>query len=489
MKLLLLWATMPLHISGYAFRSHLSDDWYPTAKRELVSFFVNLEQQNGLCSAIVKSDRIAAIVVPHAGYRYSADVAASAYRSLDAANIKRVIILAPSHGQYIKGIALPSFDRYMTPLGSLMVDTASIRQLKKNSLYQERDDVWKVEHALEVQLPYIKRYLSDRVKIVPLIVGDVGSNGLSLAQSLVDLIDDATLIVVSSDFTHYGARFGYAPFVGAADVQAKIKELDGNLIDALMNKDASAFATLQQQTGATVCGREPLILFKMVQQLLPYQLIAKLLCYKTSYDVDHSDPTSSVSYAALAYERKEPILALSSEDKKAMLSAVRNVIASTCDNRKSASFVTPDIKAMQEYRGLFVTLRAKNGDLRGCMGRVIPDKPLNQLLPEIAQLAAFGDPRFSAVSCKELADLRIEISILSLPYDAKGYSDIVLGKHGIILKQGGSSALFLPQVAGEQGWDLPTTLRYLSEKAGLPADAWQHPTTTYQLFEGMEFAE
>lgn len=483
---------MPFLISGYAFQSHLSSDWYPKSSKDLNSFFSTIEQQTFACSVPVKSDQIAAIVVPHAGYRYSGDVAAVAYQSLDATNIKKIIILAPSHAVSFKGITIPSFDRYSTPLGSLMVDIPSIVKLKRNSLYQKRHNVWKSEHALEVQLPFISRYVGNTVKIVPLIVGTLAADNIgSIARSLADIIDEHTLIVISSDFIHYGSRFAYTPFNGAADVQSKIKELDNNLIATLLQNDTQAFAALQEKTAATICGREPLKLFKIVEQLLPYQLKGKLVCYKTSYDVDHIDPSSSVSYAAIIFEREQPVLILSAEDKKAMLSAVRKVIAVTCDgNNDTRSLAMADIQPLKkEYRGLFVTLRKKNGDLRGCMGRVIPDKPLDQLLPDIAQLAAFSDPRFPAVSCKELADLRIEISILSLPFDIKGYQEIVLGKHGIILTQGGKSALFLPQVAIEQHWDLPTTLRYLSEKAGLPNDAWQQPTTRYQLFEGMEFSE
>lgn len=475
------------------FQAHLSRDWYPQERSELLSVLDQAEHDSrARCGQMldIKSN-IKAIIVPHAGYKYAADIAVSGYKRLEGQKIARVIILAPSHAQAFKGAALPHFVQYQTPLGVVDVDVDAVQYLQKHSLCTVVEDIWKKEHAVEVQLPYIQRYIGNHVKIVPLIIAAVMPDELkSIAQALVEFVDDATVVVISSDFIHYGTRFGYTPFNRVENVQASIKKLDMVIADAIMQQDASTFEIIIEKTGATVCGRAPIVLFKMIEQQLPYQLIGQLLCYKTSYDVDHADPTSSVSYATIIFEQQREIL-FSHGEKKRILDEVRAIIAASCDGhkqQKNASLLQ-DISHLQEWRGLFVTLRTKDGRLRGCMGRVTPDKSLINLLPEVSRLAAFGDPRFNPVSCNELGDLHIEVSILSTPRPISSYEEIILGKHGIILSAHGKVALFLPNVALEQGWDLATTLSELAQKAGLPHDAWQTEAARFQVFDALDFKE
>jgi AmmeMemoRadiSam system protein A len=141
-----------------------------------------------------------------------------------------------------------------------------------------------------------------------------------------------------------------------------------------------------------------------------------------------------------------------------------------------------------EKNGLFVTLK-KEGDLRGCIGTIIGDRTVPEGIRAMAIQAAFFDPRFSPVEAKELNDLTIEISILTVPRPVASWRDIVIGRDGMILSMKGRQALFLPQVAPEQGWDIETTLTYLAQKAGLPHDGWKDPNCRFQTFQALVFGE
>lgn len=136
----------------------------------------------------------------------------------------------------------------------------------------------------------------------------------------------------------------------------------------------------------------------------------------------------------------------------------------------------------------FVTL-TKAGDLRGCIGRLDVDQPLWRNTLRAAVAAAVDDPRFPAVAPDEVAALHLEISVLDPPREIADPSEFDPHRHGIIVEQGWRSALLLPQVAREHGWDAATTLATVCWKAGLPADAWRAPETRLQVFEATVFGD
>lgn len=138
--------------------------------------------------------------------------------------------------------------------------------------------------------------------------------------------------------------------------------------------------------------------------------------------------------------------------------------------------------------GLFVTLH-RQGELRGCIGYILGFKAIKDALEEMADAAAFRDHRFLPLDVSELELIDIEISILSELTAVQDYHDILIGVDGIVLKNGSRSAVFLPQVANEQGWDLETTLKYLCRKAGLPSKAYKDPSTSFQVFTAEVFSE
>lgn len=144
--------------------------------------------------------------------------------------------------------------------------------------------------------------------------------------------------------------------------------------------------------------------------------------------------------------------------------------------------------ALLQDRGAFVTLTL-GGRLRGCIGTIVGIAPLIEVVRENALAAAFRDPRFAPLTADELDGLRIEISVLSPLRSVAGPRDIEIGRHGILLARGGARAVFLPQVAPEQGWDLPTTLDHLALKAGLSANDWREEGTEFQIFTAEIMAE
>ena len=145
--------------------------------------------------------------------------------------------------------------------------------------------------------------------------------------------------------------------------------------------------------------------------------------------------------------------------------------------------------------GAFVTLKRSDlaadepWSLRGCIVNIIGKRPLYRLIQRLACESAFHDPRFNAVRISELEHLFIEISVLSVPYRIESIDEIELGTHGVILRCNFHRAVFLPQVAPEQGWDVTQMLSHLSMKAGLPPDAYTRDDCSFQVFEALVFSE
>ncbi len=142
----------------------------------------------------------------------------------------------------------------------------------------------------------------------------------------------------------------------------------------------------------------------------------------------------------------------------------------------------------EEKRGAFVTLK-KNGELRGCIGRMDAEQELGKTISAMAHAAAFEDPRFDPIQKEELPQLRFEISVLSPMCPIKSPSEIVLGRHGVEIVKGFRRAVFLPQVATEWGWDLSTLLAHLCRKAGLSESAIHDTDTRFYVFEADVFGE
>lgn len=188
--------------------------------------------------------------------------------------------------------------------------------------------------------------------------------------------------------------------------------------------------------------------------------------------------------------KEEPVIQeLNKSEQEYLLSLSRRTLALYLAEKKTPK---PEEKGLtlrlKEKRGIFVTLKNR-GELRGCIGRIFDPEPLYLEAIEYSAHAA-QDPRFyyNPVKAKEVPELDIEISVLSPMRRAEGYNDIIVGKHGVYLVKDGYSAVFLPQVAPEQGWTLDETLSQLTLKAGLPADGWKSGAE-FWVFTAQVFGE
>ena len=178
------------------------------------------------------------------------------------------------------------------------------------------------------------------------------------------------------------------------------------------------------------------------------------------------------------------------EERQALLSIARESIKRAIEKKNPAAAPSQASSKFTEPRATFVTLHAKDGALRGCIGNIEPFEPLYASVAHNARNAALHDPRFPAITCvDELDSLKIEISILSPPEPIPSPKDFQVGKHGIILRKGAKGAVFLPQVPVEQGWDAETTLTHLSLKAGLSSEAWKDEECKFKVFEATCFSE
>ena len=179
------------------------------------------------------------------------------------------------------------------------------------------------------------------------------------------------------------------------------------------------------------------------------------------------------------------LLSLARESIESSLGLVSTEVSDSM--RKSPSLL------YEQSRGLFVTLKKREGDtsyaLRGCIGNLSGLSPLAESVATMAREAAFHDPRFVAVRLDELPDLVIEISILTKPKRITSYEQIRIGLDGVILSKGANRAVFLPQVATEQGWDTIEMLEHLCMKAGLSTSDWKDSRCELDVFQAEVFSE
>jgi uncharacterized protein len=178
---------------------------------------------------------------------------------------------------------------------------------------------------------------------------------------------------------------------------------------------------------------------------------------------------------------------LSSADQQLLLRVARDSIEAHLQG-KAAAPVKTSAPVLQESRGAFVSLH-RQGQLRGCIGYLEPIKPLLQTVREMAAAAAFDDPRFRPLQASELADLEIEISVLSPMRLIQSTEEIDVGQHGLYIVKGLNRGLLLPQVATQYHWDRRTFLEQTCGKAGLPPDAWKEPGTKIYIFTAEVFAD
>lgn len=179
------------------------------------------------------------------------------------------------------------------------------------------------------------------------------------------------------------------------------------------------------------------------------------------------------------------IQTINDEDQQRLLSLARRALEARV--RREAPPPPDRGGALEWPRGAFVSIHC-HGDLRGCLGRLETDLPLAETVAQLAASVSDSDPRFDPVAPAELGAIDVEISVLTPDRQVTSIADVEVGRHGVIVEQGGRRGLLLPQVATEYGWDAETFVAHTCLKAGLPGDAWRSGARI-SVFEAQVFGE
>lgn len=465
--------------------SALAGGWYPADPAVLGE---TLDQLLDSASARPVTGTIRALIVPHAGYRFSGPTAAAAFSLVRGGDYDRVIVLAPSHRAAFHGLSIADVDAYETPIGPVPLDTAAIRKLRQSPLVTSVAEAHVAEHAIEIELPLLQWALKSGWRLVPILVGNLAPEDYAAAADLLrPLADQHTLIIASSDFTHQGPRFGYQPFPADDELPQHVRTLDDGAIERILAMDGAGLLAYRERTGITMCGIRPVAV--LLDLLTPGAEVQRV-AYATSGEIT-GDWGNSVSYAALAVTAPAPLSEKGAPSEahadsqglsEQAMRRLHGLAKLGVDRATLGRSEVPDAEILsavdglppelQRHAGAFVTLW-KNGELRGCIGHVPNDVPVYEAVLQSGVNAARNDRRFRPVQPDELADLELEVSVLTPPRPIDSIDAFEPGKHGITIRKDGHYAIYLPEVAPQMGWDRETTLSHLARKAGLPADAWR----------------
>lgn len=424
---------------------------------------------------------VVALVSPHAGYMYSGQVAAYAYKLVEGRTFDSVVVVAPSHRALFKGASLYDRGGYRTPLGVVPIDTTLAKKMmERRKEIQFLPEAHSQEHSLEVQIPFLQAVLKT-FNLIPIVMEPYWSweTCQALGSAIAETVKGKNvLLVASSDLSHFHS-YGQAV------------KLDQIVLNHIERFDPEGLNRDLRGNRCEACGGGPIISIMLAAKALGANQ-GRVLKYLNSGDVT-GDRSRVVGYAAGVFyktaggkekmkeEKKVGVdLGLNEEEKKTLHHIARTVI-----EQKSRGKAVPEFKIespiLKENRGAFVTLH-KKGQLRGCIGYIEGHGPLHKTIEEMAEAAAFRDPRFTPVKEKELPELELEISVLTPLKRIMDVNEIQVGKHGIYIKKGWYSGLLLPQVATEYGWDRQTFLEHTCQKAGLPSHAWKEKDTEIYIF-------
>lgn len=443
--------------------------------------------------------RVRGLVVPHAGYEFSGPIAAVGYKQVEGRSYSKVVIMAPSHTAAFQGAYVSEVGAYRTPLGLVAV-AGEARELAKRAPFssrfegrvrrppwssrspqkapppgEDRPDTW--EHALEVQLPFLQRTVKD-FTLVPVIFGEVDPK--AAAKALAGLIDSKTLLVASSDLSHY------QPYEVA-------RKLDTSCTEAIVALD------VDRMEREDACGKLPILTLMHVARQNGWK--ARLLDYRNSGDTA-GERSQVVGYAAIAfYDEKAPQAAGSAPkavylpgERKFLLDLARKSLVEAVHRRKPPEVDAAAVpERLRQDRACFVTLTI-NGQLRGCIGHIFPQEPLYRAVIDNAQSAALHDPRFRPVAPEDVDRIHIEISVLTVPAPLEHASpdDLLArlrpGVDGVVLQVGRAQSTYLPQV-WEKIPEKEVFMNTLAEKAGLAPGAWRDPRATVLTYQVEAFEE
>lgn len=468
----------------------VSGQFYPSNARDLSNMI-----QKFLNDAEVEpvGGKIVSLISPHAGYEFSGSVAAYGYKAIEGKPFKTVIVVAPSHQVNFRGASVWQKGSFRTPLGDIPLDEKLIDQITNASdIFKFIPAVYSEEHSLEVQLPFLQKVLGN-FNLVPIIMGPNVS--LDTCESIAKILShytkgrDDVLIVASTDMSHYH------PYKTAC-------EMDSKTLSYIENFNTDGLYEEASKREIELCGLSPVVIAMLYAKEMGANNVG-VLKYANSGDTQPFVITrgvvgymSAVIYKDIEEEVEEVVEEIQEEElpmlnpvqRKRLLNIARQAMETYIKENKRL-VVKEDDPVLNKHMGAFVTLH-KKGQLRGCIGNIIGTQPLYLTIRDMAISSSTQDPRFPPVTADELDDIDIEISVLSEPEKITDPNVIEMGKHGVIVRSGFRSGVYLPQVATETGWDRETFMSSLcSSKAGLSPDAWKKKGVDIFIFTAEVFSE
>jgi len=480
--------TIPILLQGLLFfcysncfalsvkQSEFNGQFYPAQKKEL-SAMLNQFLEKVVINPI--SGDVLVLVSPHAGYGYSGQTAAYGYKLIKNKPYKTVVILGTSHHKAFYGAAVYAQGSFETSLGRLKIDHEFSKSIiGRNPDIFADESAFNGEHSVEVQLPFLQSVLSD-FKIVPVIVGDCSLDTCKKVAALLKETIGArkdVLVVVSSDLYH-----GYS--LKEAD------QVDALTLELIKKVDYEGLYYSLRDAKAQACGGLATVIALNLAKEIGADKVEVLNHTNSAVVTGQStDGQWTVGYASIIVYSPEGENMLNNQQRNKLLQIARASINTYLQTGKKMEISETDPILKQEM-GIFVTLN-KHEELRGCIGNLTASQPLYLAVRDMAVEAAVDDPRFSALTLAELKDVDIEISVLSPLKRVDSADKIELGKHGVLVRKGYQSGVFLPQVATETGWSKEEFLNNLCvHKAGLAQDAWKDKQTELYIFNAEVFSE
>jgi len=465
----------------------LAGSWYTSSPGELRS---QIEAFIDDADPRIPDGRIIGAIAPHAGYAYSGPVAGYSYKALMGSGPDKVVLVGFTHRRRYPGkISVFSDRSFGTPLGECPIDMAlTQRFLSYGKGFSKIPDAFVQENSIELQVPFIQVALP-RADLAILAVCDQGvATSKALSDALYSILKNEknAAIIVSTDMCHY------LPYEDAV-------KRDKGTIDTIKRFDPEGFYRASaRERHELMCGYGAVYAVMDACRRLGADSV-EVLKYANSGDTS-GDKARVVGYMSAVFVKSgDPGSAgadkskgagkmFDSEQRKELLKVARNSIEHYLNTGRLLELDTVD-PALKQELGAFVTLH-KKGRLRGCIGNMVGRGPVDATVRNMAVSAAVEDPRFPELRPEELDDVDIEISVLSPMEKIEDPGVIEMGKHGVMVRMGPRSGVFLPQVADETGWSREEFMNSLcARKAGIPMDAWKTGECEIYVYTAEVFGE
>jgi hypothetical protein len=462
-------------------KADLAGRWYPDQPKQLASLIRGYLDRADTPSL---KGEVVGIISPHAGMQYSGKIAAAGFKALAGKEIDKVIVVGFSHRQNYNKIAVFDKNAYQTPLGTLLsAKKLSDKITAYNLNIEYSSEPFYKENSIEMIIPFIQ-VAFDNPRIVLAAIGSQSwSNAKILGEALAGALagEENFLIVASTDLSHY------LPVEQAEKTDKEtarlIKEFKPKkLYQSCINKNR-------------MCGAAAVAAVMIASKKLGADK-SEILAYSHSGQA-RGKGRKVVGYLSAAFinnkgnKKKESAKMeglLNHTQKKELINIARKTLNQYIKEGETYQPEVDDLELKKDM-GAFVTLR-KNGNLRGCIGNIIANSPLYIGVRDMAIAASTQDPRFPPVEESELDEVNLEISVLSPLEKIDNPDKIVLGKHGVLVKRGLRSGVFLPQVAEETGWSKEEFMNNLcAQKAGLEPTCWKTGDCDIFIFSAEVFEE